>query len=201
MKKQKPKKKKKLDDISFFSIDNIKSDFKVVKTSLKSILKNYDVNFNIINNLVLETNEIIIRTYQFLRLYILHKYEKIPKLDKDTILYFIRACWIRDNRGSKSKNETLQKEFDDFYKNIYEPLINKPKYNLKNKSYLTPYIAIQIQTAFHNNLQEHYLTRIRRFMNIVLENDKTFIRIKNTDKYEFAKIKNLILQDKIEEIP
>ena len=92
MKKQKPKKKKKLDDISFFSIDNIKSDFKVVKTSLKSILKNYDVNFNIINNLVLETNEIIIRTYQFLRLYILHKYEKIPKLDKDTILYFIRAC-------------------------------------------------------------------------------------------------------------
>ena len=38
-------------------------------------------------------------------------------------------------------------------------------------------------------------------MNIVLENDETFERIKNTDKYEFAKIKNLILQDKIEEIP
>lgn len=38
-------------------------------------------------------------------------------------------------------------------------------------------------------------------MNIILENDETFIRIKNTDKYEFTKIKNLILQDKIEEIP
>ena len=204
MKKQKPKKKKKLDETSFFSINNIKSDFKVVKTSLKSILKNYNVNFNIINNLVLETNEIIIRTYQFLRLYILHKYkqnEEIPTLNKDTILYFVRACGIRDNRGSKSKNETLLKELDDFYKNIYEPLINKPKYDLKNKSYLTPYIAIQIQTAFHNNLQEHYLTRIRRFMNIILENDETFIRIKNTDKCEFAKIKNLIVQDKIEEIP
>ena len=38
-------------------------------------------------------------------------------------------------------------------------------------------------------------------MNIIIENDETFIRIKNTDKYEFTKIKNLILQDKIEEIP
>ena len=50
-----------------------KGNFLVVKTSLKSILKDCDNNFPIINNLVLECNEIVIRTYQFIRLFILHK--------------------------------------------------------------------------------------------------------------------------------
>ena len=47
---------------------NILDYNRVVKTSLKSILKDYDNNFPIINNLVLECNEIVIRTYQFIRL-------------------------------------------------------------------------------------------------------------------------------------
>ena len=175
-----------------------RGNFIVVKTSLKSILKDYGNNFPILNNLVLECNEIVIRTYQFIRLFILHKYyknETIPKLDKDTILYFIRACGIRNKCGKKPTNKEFAKELNDFYNTEYQPCINKQKFNLKKKSYLTPYLAQQIQTSFNNNLKEHFITRIRRFMNIMKPNNTSL------DKKMFNKIKNFILLDKMDNIP
>lgn len=190
------KKKKPNIDKSIFA-RKCKNDFVTVKTSLKSILKDYETNFPIINNLVSECNDIVIRTYQFIRLYILNKYynkEEIPHLDKDTILYFIRACGIRDKRGKKSTNKDFEKELDIFYKKEFEQCINKEKFNLKNKSYVTPYLAQQIQTGFNNNLKEHFITRIRRFMNVMKPSEEL-------DKKEFNKIKNLILMDKLDKIP
>ena len=64
---------------------------------------------------------------------------------------------------------------------------------MKNKSYITPYLAQQIQTSFNNNLKEHFITRIRRFMNIMKPDD-------DLDKKDFSKIKNLILLDKMDKI-
>ena len=130
---------------------------------MKSILEDYDNNFEIINKLVLECNEIVCRTYQFIRLFILSKYhkkEQLPDLDKDTILYFIRACGGGSNDGRKAKNTDLEQELNKFYYEEYNPYINKPKFNLKNKSYVTPYLAIKIQTAFKNNVTQHFITRI-----------------------------------------
>ena len=190
------KKKKNKIEKSIFE-QKTRGNFIVVKTSLKSILKDYDNNFPIINNLVIECNEIVIRTYQFIRLFILYKYyknESIPKLDKDNILYFIRTCGVRDKRGKTSTNKDFEKELNDFYEREYKPCINKPKLNLKNKSYITPYLAQQIQTSFNNNLKEHFITRIRRFMNIMKPDD-------DLDKKYFSKIKNLILLDKMDKIP
>lgn len=60
---------------------------------------------------------------------------------------------------------------------------------MKNKSYLTSYLAQHIETGFNNNLKEHFITRIRRFMNIIKPED-------DLDKKEFNKIKNLVLLDK-----
>jgi len=195
MKKRKKKPKDKIRKSVFEP--KTRGNFIVVKTSLKSVLKDYETNFPIVNNLVLECNEIVIRTYQFIRLFILHKYyknETIPKLDKDTILYFIRVGGIRDKRGKTATNKVFEKELIDFYKTEYQPCINKPKYNLKNKSYITPYLAQQIQTSFNNNLKEHFITRMRRFMNVMKPDD-------DMDKKDFNKIKNLILLDKMDKIP
>ena len=58
------KKKKPITDKSIFTQSD-KNDFITVKTSLKSILKDYDTNFLIINDSVNECNDIVIRTYQF----------------------------------------------------------------------------------------------------------------------------------------
>ena len=95
-----------------------RGNFITVKTSLKSILKDYDNNFEIINKLVLECNEIVCRTYQFIRLFILSKYHKkepLPNLDKDTVLYFIRAWGDGCNVGKKAKNTDFEQELNKFY--------------------------------------------------------------------------------------
>jgi hypothetical protein len=204
------KKKKKEPDKykSLFSPKN-KSDIICVKTSLKSILRNYDDNFPIINKLVIDCNNIVIRTYQFIRLFILNKYyknEPIPEIDKDSVLYFIRAGGIRDNRGAKAKNKALEEELDLLYKNEFEPFLNKNKYSLINKTYITPYLAIQIQTGFNNNIKEHYITRVRRFLNIFIPNDLSIENDKDKEIISSKKklwndVKNSILKDKINECP
>jgi hypothetical protein len=199
------KKKKQNNDKckSIFDKKN-KSNIITVKTSLKSILKNYDTNFIIINDLVKECNDIVIITYLFIRLYFLYCYNNkkdLPDLNKDNILYFIRACAKKTNRGRSAKNKEFENELEEFYDNEFKSLLNgKEKFNLKNKSYITPYLAIQIETAYKNNISEHFITRIRRILNItkpetIYDNEKQekinkikeLYNNKEIDKKEFNK--------------
>lgn len=176
------------------------SPFITIKTSLKSILKDPEHNYPILNQVVMECHEIVIRTYQLIRLYVLHQYHQdrtLPHFDKDTILYFIRAGGIRDHRGRKAFNSSFEEELDLFYQQEFQPCLNKEKYNLTNMSYLTPYLAQQIQTGFNNNIKVHFLTRIRRFMNLT----KPFPTETEEEKRVFSKVKNLILLDKHDLIP
>ena len=50
--------------------------YKSVKTSLKSILKQTDINSSKINDAVFMSNKIVIRTLQFLKLFLLYSYEE-----------------------------------------------------------------------------------------------------------------------------
>ena len=200
-KKKKRKKKNNHESLSPFS-SQPKSNFVTVKTSLKSILKNYDHNSPLIHQLVTECHEIAVRTYQFMRLYILYKYGKIdpskeeliPPLKSDYIMSFIRAIGIHDPRGKKPKDTVFGKELDDFYHREFEPCINKEKVNLFRKTDLLSYLATQIQTSYENNIKEHFIERIRTIMNCLKPNSLT-------DKTLFARIKNWILLDQQELIP
>ena len=196
MKKKKKEKDKDKKRKPFFS-QKEKGPIITIKTSLKSILKDYNSNYSIINKLVIDCNDIVIRTYQFIRLYLLdcyHKNKTIPILDKDNILYFIRAGGIQDNRGRHQINNEYQTELELFYDTEFKECINKEKYNLKNKSYIIPYLAIQIQTGLNNNIKEHFITRIRRFMNVFAPIDLSI----DENKKIFNTVKNLILLDTID---
>ena len=62
----------------------------VVKCPLKQILKDNE-NINKLVDVCSRTNELVIHSYQFLRLWILHKYEnnlEIPEITKGTIKWF-----------------------------------------------------------------------------------------------------------------
>ena len=52
--------------------NNEKSTYKTLKIPLKTILLNCDIIQPVINNLVFEMNNLVIHTYQFIRLYILY---------------------------------------------------------------------------------------------------------------------------------
>lgn len=195
-----PKKKRKpKENVSNFLQPSSKSDHLTVKTSLKTIMLNYERDFPAINQLVLDAQEIVVRSYLFIRLFILHKYyanEIIPDVDKEFVLYCIRTLGIRAKCGRQAINKALQSELNNFYETEFQPLLDKPKFILINKTYLIPYLAIQIQTGFNNNIKEHFITRIRRFMNIFQPN-LVDCSDEKAKKKLLNQIKNSVLLDKI----
>jgi len=160
-------KKKKKEDFKEFR-NNEKSAYKTFKIPLKTILLNRDTTQPLINHLVFEMNDLVIHTYQFIRLYVLDKYTKnqpLPTIDETFILYCIKTLGTRDNRGKKGKDTELLELLDAFYKTEYQPLLNHEKTNLKNTTFLLPYLATQIHTSLHNNFQEHFIQHFLRFIN------------------------------------
>ena len=160
-------KKKKKDEFKEFR-NNDKSAYKTFKIPLKTILLNRDMIHPVINNLVFEMNDLVIHTYQFIRLYVLNCYtnkQHLPELDETFISYCIKSLGSRDNRGKKCKDTELLETLEKFYQEEYQPLLNHEKTNLKNTTFLLPYLATQIHTSLHNNLQEHFIQHFLRFIN------------------------------------
>jgi len=113
-------------------------------------------------------NDLVIHTYQFIRLYVLDKYAKnlpLPTIDDIFISYCIKTLGTRDNRGKKCKDAELLETLEKFYKTEYQPLLNHEKTNLKNTTFLLPYLATQIHTSLSNNIQEHFIQHLLRFIN------------------------------------
>ena len=162
----KVKKKKKTEFKEFRNND--KSAYKTFKIPLNTILCNKDVVQPLINQLVFEMNDLVIHTYQFIRLYILKCYtdkQPLPEIDDMFIMYCLKTLGTRDNRGKKGKDTELLETLSSFYETEYQPLLNHDKTNLKNTTYLLPYLATQIHTSLYNNLQEHFIQHFLRFIN------------------------------------
>ena len=161
-------KKKKLKEKFQEFRNNEKSAYKTFKIPLKSILQNCETIQFLVNDLVFEMNDLVIHTYQFIRLYVLHQYTKkhpLPELNESFILYCIKSLGTRDNRGKKGKDTELLETLEIFYKTEYQPLLNHEKTDLKNTTFLLPYLATQIHTSLNNNLQEHFIQHFLRFIN------------------------------------
>ena len=160
-------KKKKKEDFKEFR-NNEKSAYKTFKIPLKTILLDSDTTQPVINNLVFEMNDLVIHTYQFIRLYVLHQHiqqNPLPDINDTFILYCIKTLGSRDNRGKKGKDTELLEALDAFYQTEYQPLLNHVKTNLKNTTFLLPYLATQIYTSLSNNIQEHFIQHFLRFIN------------------------------------
>ena len=107
-------KKKKIELFQEFH-SNEKSAYTTIKTTLKSVLDNHKEVQPVITNLVFEMNDLMIHSYQFIRLYVLKCYNNnqlLPEINEKFILYCIKTLGIRSNQGAKSKDtdllETLQ---------------------------------------------------------------------------------------------
>jgi hypothetical protein len=161
-------KNKKLKEVFQEFRNNDKSAYKTFKIPLKTILLNCDLVQPVISHLVFEMNDLVIHTYQFIRLYVLHQYTNnlpLPNINETFILYCIKSLGTRDNRGKKGKDTELLEVLETFYQKEYQPLLNHQKTNLKNTTFLLPYLATQIHTSLNNNLQEHFIQHFLRFIN------------------------------------
>ena len=159
-------KKKKDTYQEFRSTD--KSAYTTIKTTLKSVLHNHKEIQPVLTNLVFEMNDLMIHSYQFIRLYVLKCYnnnQPLPEINDKFILYCIKTLGIRSNQGAKSKDTELLEALHAFYNNEYQPLLNHEKTKLKNTTFLLPYLATQLHTSLSNNTQEHFIQHFLRFIN------------------------------------
>ena len=159
--------KKKKDTFQEFR-SNDKSAYTTIKTTLKSVLHNHTAVQPVITNLVFEMNDLMIHSYQFIRLYVLKCYndnQPLPEINEKFILYCIKTLGIRDKRGIQSKDTDLLETLQEFYDKEYQPLLNHEKTPLKNKSNMLPYLATQLHTSLSNNTQEHFIQHFLRFIN------------------------------------
>jgi hypothetical protein len=160
---------------------NEKSAYTTIKTTLKSVLHNHKEVQPVITNLVFEMNDLMIHSYQFIRLYVLKCYnnnQPLPEINEKFILYCIKTLGIRSNQGAKSKDIDLLETLQEFYNKEYQPLLNHEKTKLKNTTFLLPYLATQLHTSLSNNTQERFIQHFLRFINKTTSNiteDKAFL--------------------------
>ena len=160
-------KKRKKDTFQEFR-SNEKSAFTTIKTTLKSVLHNHKEIQPVITNLVFEMNDLMIHSYQFIRLYILKCYnnnQPLPEINEKFILYCIKVLGEKTNTGRKEKDTSMLDTLQEFYDKEYQPLLNHKKTPLKNKSNMLPYLATQLHTSLSNNTQEHFIQHFLRFIN------------------------------------
>jgi len=173
---------------------NEKSAYTTIKTTLKSVLHNHKEVQPVITNLVFEMNDLMIHSYQFIRLYILKCYndnQPLPEINEKFILYCIKTLGEKTNTGRKEKDTSMLDTLQEFYDKEYQPLLNHEKTPLKNKSNMLPYLATQLHTSLSNNTQERFIQHFLRFIN------KTTTNI-TEDKAILFKFKKQLLECNVE---
>lgn len=164
---------------------------KVIKTSLKSISLKPETMLTI-NNYCKNLNKITIHTYQFLRLYLLHKYhtnQELPTIDSTFIEHIIKTVSIGDKRGKKFNNE----ELSNFYETHYKQTLEADKLSYSKYGNTIGYTATSILTCFENNIKEHFAKRLQRFINVCFETDS----MTKEEKHELYKQTKQIWNDLI----
>ena len=149
--------------------------FKSVKTSLKSILKNPEINTSKINDCVMKAHKIVIHTLQFMKLYILHHYDTnnhtLPIIDKKLVNTIMKViCGEKEEkRGRPPNKETieLKNKLTLFYDEHYKPTTQNDNLDYTYMSNVLSYLTEDVITMYENNIQLHYVEYVERFVNVV----------------------------------
>lgn len=157
----------------------------VIKTTIKNLYnKNVDGNTkNIIEKMVKEVSKVVFHTYNFLTLYFLHLYNKginFPFIDKDFIRCITRVVSEKgETRGKKRKNNAVHQInlLKVFYNKSYLPLLKASDIpNYDKLTQILEYELTDIVTNVENNIKEHYIQHVNKFVNAVF-----FVKQKKTD--------------------
>ncbi len=159
--------------------------FKVIKCPLKSIIKTkkYDVIQPIIEKTVIDMNELVILSYQFIKLYLLDKYNNkldLHTINKQFILDVLKTVGSSEtNRGkqkteSKIKNANGKKDIKLFYDNVFSKLItSKPSYT--NRTHICEQTAKEMLTCITTNISTHFIKHLFKYINCLFKIPKSNI--------------------------
>ena len=89
--------------------------YKIIKCPLKSVLKEYNKLQPIIDDIVKDINKFVILGYQFIRLYLLDKFNNnkpFPTINKNFILDVLKTISTSETNRGKSNKDTNIKNKD-----------------------------------------------------------------------------------------
>jgi hypothetical protein len=149
-----------------------KFDFiKTYKNNILKIIRNKET-IELINNLVVNTNKIVIRIYNFIKLYFIYLYDnnlEFPIIDKNFIGDVIKVIIDRkDKRGSTSKNKYTPQlvNIDKFNTDHFSKLIEDKEILYSDKmSFVLAYEQIDIVKNINNNIEMNFLTQLNKYVN------------------------------------
>ena len=165
--------------------------YHTTKCSIKKIIKTNETK-KILFNAITKTNKIVIHLYQFLRLWILYKYNEgngIPEITKDTIKLAFKSI-TKDSSGPKPKGENLRQynNFLQFYEKKYKMLGYTEKLDSINLSQIIQYLSVDILTNIENNIKINFISYVKRFVNSSYKEEHDKLIKLSTDKKETVKI-------------
>jgi hypothetical protein len=139
------------------------------KCSLNKIIREPNLYKPILFDACFRTNQIVIHAYQFLRLWILHKYNNnldIPKITFDIIKMTFNALSINNKGGNKPQGENLKlyEELNKFYEENYKNLNYENKISSSYLSQILNSMAIDMITNIENNVKLHFFKYVNRFV-------------------------------------
>ncbi len=205
-KKSKDKDKKKHRPRKKQAFDKFKPNFRVVKTSIKSILRDEEF-VKELRETVLRANKIRDDCLLFISTYVLYRYsedQSIYEIDDQFVEYSIKVMGVFDKpRPPRTEtNQAFLNHLQEFYNKVFEPIYNHQTNRLGNMKYVNNYMITDIVTSINTNLKEHYTTRLNKCIRIFggkifdKENDNPELEKKDI----LYKLSTDILDMKFEEI-
>jgi hypothetical protein len=155
--------------------------YRMIKCPLKSVLKEYDKLQPIINDVVKDINKFVVLGYQFIRLYLLDKFNNkkaFPSINKNFILDVLKTIASSDtNRGksnkeNKIKNKSVKDDLKLFYTNTFSSLVNE-KLSYTNKTHILGQTAKEMVTCLKTNISTHFIKHLFRYINCLFKDPKS----------------------------
>lgn len=181
MKKPKKVKEKKKEEDNF---DYMKTN----KDNINNVIKEKS-SLPIINDLVNRTNKIVIQAYQFIKMYCIYCYDNhihFPNIDK---LFISRVFIVITKRMSKQgafteKNMPEQvKILTQFYNEHYSFTLTENDIVYYDKlKYILAYEAIDMVTKINNNIQEHFIDHLNKYVNLTFQIKEKSAEITKSNK-------------------
>jgi hypothetical protein len=170
--------------------DHSEQVYRIIKCPLKCVLKRYDTLHPIIEKAVMDMNEIVILSYQFIRMYLLNKFnnkQDLPTINKQFVLDVIKTISSPNTkRGQKTKEENIKNatgksDMKQFYNDEFSKLVfAKPSYS--NKTHILAITANEMITCINTNISTHFVKHLFKYINCLFKEPKSLEIKKETDK-------------------
>src|SRR5271170_3915668 len=143
---------------------NITSNYRTVKVPLKKVLKHYDLIQPKLENAVLIVNEFASIGYQFLKLYLISKFEneeKLPKITKKLITS-IFSC-IGQKKSKVGPKPAIGDDVKNFYNETFSKIYIEKPFST-NLTYVLPLLAEEMVRCFETNIKTHFITYLSKYI-------------------------------------